>query len=149
MTRAQRMRLISEIEKTTGSRLITIFLGDRRGLETKIAADILPFCSEHLAKIDGAKKISLYLYSTGGITIAGYAIANLLREYCDSYDVIVPFKALSCATLISLGADSIVMTKMGQLSPIDPSITSPLAPAVQGVAPGGMPVRQVVPVNAS
>jgi len=29
---------------------------------------------------------------------------------------------------MALGADNILMTKMGQLSPIDPSIDSPLAP---------------------
>jgi len=44
------------------------------------------------------------------------------------FNVIIPFKALSCATLMALGADNILMTKMGQLSPIDPSIDSPLAP---------------------
>ncbi len=140
------MALLSEIEKATDSRMIVIFLGDRRGLETKIAADILPFCSEQLARIEEPKKLSLFLYSTGGITMAGYAIANLLREYCDHYDVIIPFKALSCATLISLGADNILMTRMGQLSPIDPSINSPLAPTVQITGPSGVQYRQV-PVN--
>lgn len=146
MPRSSRMKLLTKIEKLTDSRTIVLFLGDRRGLETRIAADVLPFFSEHLAAIGESKKLSLFLYSTGGITMAGYAIANLLREYCESYDVIVPFKALSCATLISLGAKNIVMTKMGQLSPIDPSVLSPLAPMVQVPSPAGIQLQQV-PVN--
>ena len=77
--------------------------------------------------------------------MTGYAIANLLREFAEQYDVIVPFKAWSCATLIVLGADNIIMTRMGQLSPIDPSVLSPLGPLA---AIPGLPGQQrVVPVN--
>lgn len=78
--------------------------------------------------------------------MAGYALANLLREFSDSYDVIIPFKALSCATLIALGADNIIMTRMGQLSPIDPSVTSPLGPFAPIPGAPGQQVR-TVPVN--
>lgn len=145
MTRTERMSLIGQIEKMTNSRTLVFMLGDRRGMETKIAMDVLPFCQEHLSNMGRQKKISLYLYSTGGITMAGYAIANLLREFSESYDVIVPFKALSCATLIVLGADNIIMTKMGQLSPIDPSVMSPLGPVVG--FPGLPGQQRSVPVN--
>lgn len=138
------MRLISEIEEQTDSKVIVLILGDRRGMETKIAPDVLPFCLEHLSQFNQPEKISLFLYSTGGITMAGYALANLLLEFSEKYDVIVPFKALSCATLITLGADQIIMTKMGQLSPIDPSINSPLAPTVPIPVTGG---ARPVPVN--
>jgi hypothetical protein len=145
MTRSDRMKLIGEIEDLTGSRVLVLVLGDRRGLETKMAFDVLPFCLEHLTGMGQQKKVSLFLYSTGGLTMAGYALANLLREFSDSYDVIVPFKALSCATLITLGADNIIMTRMGQLSPIDPSVNSPLGPIVP--VPGSMGQVTNVPVN--
>ncbi|MBT0159044.1 serine protease [Candidatus Bathyarchaeota archaeon A05DMB-2] len=145
MGRTERMNLIGQIEKMTDSRVLVLMLGDRRGMETRIAVDILPFCQEHLTKMGSQKRISLYLYSTGGITMAGYALANLLREFSESYDVIIPFKALSCATLIVLGADSVIMTKMGQLSPIDPSVVSPLAPLVP--MPGTPGQMRAVPVN--
>ncbi len=144
MTRAKRMELINEIEKMTDSKVIVLILGDRRGMETKIANDVLPFCLEHLSRFKQPKRITLFLYSTGGITMAGYSLANLLLEFSETYDVIVPFKALSCATLITLGANQIFMTKMGQLSPIDPSINSPLAPTVS--IPGTQAGRPV-PVN--
>lgn len=145
MSRTERMSIIAQIEQMTDSKVLVLILGDRRGMETRIAADVLPFCEEHLSRMGPQRKISLYLYSTGGITMAGYAIANLLREFSESYDVIVPFKALSCATLIVLGADNIVMTRMGQLSPIDPSVVSPLGPLV--AIPGQAGQQRVVPVN--
>jgi ClpP class serine protease len=140
------MKLISEIEKGTDSRVLVLILGDRRGLETKMASDVLPFCLEHLTNFGEPKKVSLFLYSTGGVTMAGYALANLLREFSKNYDVIVPFKALSCATLITLGADNIIMTKMGQLSPIDPSVNSPLGPMAPVLSPIGQQMVNI-PVN--
>lgn len=77
--------------------------------------------------------------------MAGYGLVNLIREFCDSFNVIIPFKAFSCATLISLGADNILMAKMGQLSPIDPSAESPLGPRVP--MPGQPGVFRTIPVN--
>ena len=139
------MSLIHKIENKTNSRLLVYITGDRRGLETKIAFDTFPFIFQHLAQMGYQKKISLYLYSTGGITMAGYALVNLIREYCDSFDVIIPFKALSCATLIALGADNIILTRMAQLSPIDPSVQSPLGPVPQKVHPGY--ARGPIPVS--
>jgi len=145
MSRDSRMELIRQIENRTNSRVLVYITGDRRGLETKIAFDAFPFCLQHLTQIGHQEKISLYLYSTGGITMAGYALVNLIREYCDSFDVIIPFKALSCATLIALGADNIILSKMAQLSPIDPSVQSPLGPIPQKILP--MSVQRPIPVS--
>ncbi|MCL4339952.1 MAG: ATP-dependent Clp protease proteolytic subunit [Nitrososphaerota archaeon] len=145
MGRIERQKLIKRIERARNSRLLVYITGDRKGLESRIAVDALPFCLNHLSRMGKQKKIDLYIYSTGGVTIAGYALVNTIREFCDSFNVIIPFKALSCATLIALGADEIVMTKMGQLSPIDPSVTSPFGPQIS--VPGPMNVTQTVPVN--
>lgn len=146
LTRATRMRLIRKIERETNSRLISFVTGDRRGQETKIAGDIFPFCHEHLQKIGKQENISLFLYTRGGLTMAGFGLVNLFREFCDNFYVVIPFRAHSCGTLISLGANKIFMTKMGQLSPIDPSIDHPLGPQTQiPGAPQG--VTQRVPIN--
>ena len=50
--------------------------------------------------------------------------------YCDDLTVIVPHKAHSSGTVISLGANRIVMTKQATLSPIDPSLNNPLNPII-------------------
>ena len=128
MSRSERIELIRRIEEKTNSKLLIYITGDRRGLETKIASDTFPFILQHLNVIGHQEKINLYLYSSGGVTMAGYALVNLIREFCEKFGVIIPFKALSCASLITLGADDIILSKMAQLSPIDPSVKSPLGP---------------------
>jgi len=140
----ERQPLIARLEQLRDSKLLVYVTGDRRGLETKIASDVFPMFHRHLTKIGQQKKIDLFLYSTGGEIIAGYALVNLIREFCEQFGVIVPFKALSCATLISLGANEIIMTPMGQLSPIDPSVGHPLGPVVQMP---GQPVPRIAPVS--
>jgi hypothetical protein len=144
MERTKKMNLIEGVEKRRKSKLLVYITGDRRGLETKIATDVFPIFHRHLIQIGHQERIDLFLYSTGGLTIAGYALVNLIREFCDEFNVIIPFKALSCATLISLGANEIIMTPTAQLSPIDPSVEHPLGPIVQ--IPG-QPGGRIAPVN--
>jgi hypothetical protein len=68
----------------------------------------------------------------------------MIKEYCDHFGIIIPFKALSSGTLMALGADDIVMTRMGQLSPIDPTITTPHGP--QMMVPG-KPSPDWIPIS--
>ena len=143
MGRAERLNILHEIEQERECRVLTFITGDRRGLEARIAPDSFPFCLNHLMLMGHQEQIDLYLYSTGGITMAGFALVNLVREFCDVFNVIIPFKAHSCATLIALGADNIYMTRMGQLSPIDPSVTHSLGPHTS--IPGQQ--AKLVPVN--
>jgi len=139
------MKLIKKIQEKRDSELLVYVTGDRRGMETKIATDVFPMFHKHLTKNGSQRRIDLFLYSTGGITIAGYALVNLFREFCNEFNVIIPFKAYSCATLIALGANEVLMTKMGQLSPIDPSVEHPLGPIVQLPDQPGM--GRIAPVN--
>lgn len=145
LTRQRRLDLIKKIEAQTNSKILVYITGDRLGLETKISSDVIPFIYKHLKKIGDVSKISLLLYTTGGITIHGYGIVNLIREYCNTYDVIVPFKCLSTGTLMALGANSIIMSKMGQLGPVDPSLRHPLAPDIPNPQNLASPTR--VPVS--
>jgi len=54
----------------------------------------------------------------------------MFREYTQkgNFSVLIPYKAHSAATVISLGADEIVMTKKAELGPIDVTITGPYNP---------------------
>jgi len=61
---------------------------------------------------------------------AAWRLVNLIRTFCDELEVLIPLKALSAGTLISLGADKIVMTKQAALGPIDPSVNHPLSPTL-------------------
>jgi hypothetical protein len=50
----------------------------------------------------------------------------MFREYCQegSFSVLIPYRAHSAATVISLGADEILMTKKAELGPIDATMTT-------------------------
>ncbi|HMG16247.1 MAG TPA: hypothetical protein VK590_12405 [Saprospiraceae bacterium] len=116
------------IENNRASKILIYFTGDRTGMETQIAPDVLEYFSEHLDKIGKVNKISLFLYTRGGDTMAAYSLVNLIRQFCKEFEIIIPSKARSSGTIISLGADSIMMTKQATLGPIDPSLNSPLNP---------------------
>lgn len=130
-----RIDLYHEIEDHRKSKLLVYITGDRPNLETKIAADVLNLFLEHLDIIGSVPKISLYLYTRGGDTLASWSIANLIRQFCVDFEVIISSKAHSGGTLICLGANSIVMTKQATLGPIDPSVNTPLNPAIPGAPP--------------
>jgi hypothetical protein len=114
------------------SKVFAYVTGDRPNQETQIAQDAVELIGELLDNYEGTKKISLFLYTCGGETLAAWTLVNLLREFCDELEIIVPAKCHSSGTLICLGADKIVMTKQATLGPIDPSINTPLNPRIPG-----------------
>ena len=130
---SDRLDLYKQIEKERGSKLLVYATGTRQGLETQIANDVLPKFSEHLDKIGDTDKISLYLYTNGGDTLAAWSLVNLIRSFCKDLEVIIPANCFSSGTLICLGADRIVMTKQAMLGPIDPSVNGPLNPGIPGI----------------
>src|SRR3989339_69557 len=120
--------IIQQLEKELNSRLITYITGDRQPFATRIAGDIVPLLSRHLEKIGRVKKISLFLYTSGGDMLAPIRIVKLVRNHCETFEVLVPYKAHSAGTLIALGADRIVMGKLGELTPVDPTTGHPFNP---------------------
>lgn len=138
MSLQRRKELLSEIEDALRARVITLVTGDRTGLATHIAPDILPLISSLLSKRPDGDRIALFLYTPGGDTIVGWSLVNQLRQYAMELAVVVPFRALSCGTLIALGADELYLGRHGLLSPIDPSVGSPYNPPAPGGAPGAL-----------
>ncbi|MBU4142278.1 hypothetical protein KKE99_05420 [Patescibacteria group bacterium] len=125
MTRAE---LIKKLETERKSRVISYATGDRPPFATKIAGDIVPLLGNLLDGIGKVKKISLLLYTSGGDMLAPIRIVKLIRNHCDEFEVLVPYKAHSAGTLICLGADTIVMSKLGELTPVDPTTGHPFNP---------------------
>jgi hypothetical protein len=126
-----RKELIQQIEGYRESRVICYFTGDRKNQEVQIGDDALPIIAQHLSDIGKVVKLDLLIYSRGGNTLTGFALANALREFADTIHVLVPFRAHSCATLIALGANEIVAGPFAQLSPIDPTIATPHSPTIE------------------
>jgi hypothetical protein len=136
------LAVIADLETERESRVVCYATSDRKGQETQIGNDALPILYEHLASVGKVDRLDLLIYSRGGDTLTGFTLANSLREFGAKVAVLVPFRANSCATLIALGADEIVMGPFGELSPIDPSITTPHGPSIDQ---GGQPV--FIPVS--
>lgn len=130
---ADRVTKYRELEKMLNTNLLVYVTSDRRGCETQIAQDVIDSFINQLDSIGVVSKLSLYLYTKGGDTAAAWNIVNLLRQFCEHLQVIVPHKAHSAGTLISIGANSIIMTKQATLGPIDPSLNTPLNPAIPKV----------------
>jgi len=128
-----KLEIIKKIEQKRGSRVITYITSDRQGpINARVAMDIIPIVSEQLRKIGKVEKIDLFLYTAGGDTMVPWRLVSMIREYCDVFSVIVPYKAHSAGTMIALGADEIVMSDLSEISPIDPStanIFNPTDPA--------------------
>lgn len=137
-----RLKSYEKLEADRNSVVITFITGDRRGLETKISSEAFDLFVHHLDHIGVVERLTLYLYTRGGDTLAAWSLINLLRIFTDYLEVIVPSKAHSAGTLLCLGADSIMMTKQAALGPIDPSVHTPLNPQIPGAAPNAK-----VPVN--
>jgi ClpP class serine protease len=122
-----RQRLIHRIERERKRRLVTyvsnvehpavqIDLNDAHNLETCFRAP-----SEF-------KPIDLLIHSPGGQADAAERIINMARSYSgNDFRVVVPSYAKSAATIIGLGADTIVMSDGSELGPIDPQfiLTTP------------------------
>lgn len=127
-----RIPLYQEIESRRSSKLLIYYTSTRQGLETQIAQDVLPKFSNQLDGIGDTKKITLFLYTNGGNTLAAWSLVNLIRSFCKELEVIIPSNCFSSGTLICLGANKLIMTKQAALGPIDPSINGPLNPMIPG-----------------
>lgn len=133
--------LIQKIEDLRKSRVVTYLTSDRQGpINARVAMDIIPVVSSQLRSIGKTKNIDLFLYSAGGDTMVPWRLVSMVREYCDKFSVLVPYKAHSAATMIALGADEIVMSDLSEISPIDPSTANVFNPADPQNAQNKIPI---------
>src|SRR4030042_4029516 len=88
--------IIKKIEEKRSSKVITYITSDRQGpVNARVAMDIIPIISNQLRKIGKTEKIDLILYSAGGDTMVPWRLVSMIREYCDKFSIIIPYKAHS------------------------------------------------------
>lgn len=128
MAYEDRRARIRALERARDSRVLTYVLSDRPtvppgvpGFQVQIDGQVQWPVKELLRQIGHVPRLDLFLYTRGGSTDAVWPLVSLLREYCDTFAVLVPFRAHSGGTMICLGADEIVMLEESELSPIDPT----------------------------
>lgn len=125
MARKARQDIIKQLEGLRGSRVITLITGDRVVAPTMIADDCLRPLYDHLlsvAKKGNPEKIDFVLYTRGGFVETPWKIVAKIRQFCQQFNVIIPYRAHSAGTMIAIGADTILMSPMSELGPIDPFI---------------------------
>lgn len=120
----ERIELIKGIEAIRGKPLITYVTSIRSQLGGNMAGDSIEPIIEQIQGIpDEVKEIDFLIISNGGDPITALRIISLLRERFKKVSVLLPYVAYSAATVLSLGADEIVMHPFSNLGPVDPQLT--------------------------
>ncbi|MCL6638452.1 MAG: hypothetical protein K6T80_02060 [Firmicutes bacterium] len=128
MARPRRVKFIKQISEMRNSAVLCYITGDRENVNTRIAPDVTQVFYRHLEMIGPCPQIDLFLYTRGGDVLTPWRLVHLIREYTPRFSVLAPFRCYSAGTLLCLGADEIVMGKMGELGPIDPSVVNAFNP---------------------
>ena len=122
-----RLDAIGKIEKNLRSTTITlIYNTSNTRFRTQLASDVLPSLNELLKSITAKKRdrsVTLVLHSSGGFIDVIGSFIYILRKKFNKFQVAVPEISHSAATLLCFGADSILMSDLSSLSPVDPQIT--------------------------
>ena len=120
----ERIELYREIEKKRNHPLIVYVVSQRRGATGDMAGDVIDEFIDQIQEIEKeSEAIDLLIESVGGDALTSWRIINLLRTSFDQVSVLVPHSAFSAATLLTLGANEIIMGRYGSLGPTDPQIT--------------------------
>jgi ClpP class serine protease len=124
----KRAQAIRAIEKTRGSRVITMIhrqerrsllgLSVSRHIDLEDAQTIIAAIKETPREMP----IDLVLHTPGGLVLAAMQIARAVEAHPAKVTVYVPVYAMSGGTLIALAADEIVLGEFSVLGPIDPQI---------------------------
>ncbi len=124
----ERENIIKRIEKSRGSRVITMihrqekmgFLGIPffRFINIEDSEAVL----RAIRMTSPDMPIDFIIHTPGGLALAATQIANALLNHKAPVRVIVPHFAMSGGTLIALAADEIIMDPYAVLGPVDPQI---------------------------
>lgn len=115
---------IGRIEAQIGEPLLTYWNAANGSI---CPNDAIPLYNA-LRGIGHVPRLSLFVKSSGGAGEASLRMVNLLRQHTDYLTVLVPLECESAATMLSLGADRILMGPLGHLSAVDTSLTHELSP---------------------
>ncbi len=126
MASVRRKMIIAKLEKTRGTKVITMIHRQGAGILGSLMARYINLDdSEQIMstiRAAGDRPIDLLLHTPGGLVIAAEQIARVLKSHEAGVTVIVPQYAMSGGTLLALAADQILMDQHAMLGPVDPQI---------------------------
>ncbi|MHB8516539.1 MAG: SDH family Clp fold serine proteinase [Dehalococcoidia bacterium] len=106
--------MIRDYQTKYGCRLIVV--------SSPIFSNSLVFLEELIHDCNPAVDLHVMMTSPGGDGETALRIARSLQARCKELTVVLPDQAKSAATLIALGAHSILMGPFGDLGPVDPQL---------------------------
>jgi len=130
----QRQAFYQKLQEVRGSKTFALFHSDRiadaqvTGINCHISQDHLPVFNQLLRTAGKAARIDLWLYTRGGDMNVPWPLVNAIRSFAPEFNVLVPFRAHSAGTLIAMGANKIIMSPTGELSPVDPTTANQFSP---------------------
>lgn len=115
--RYERQRLIAAYEAEFDCRLVVV--------RDEIWGESVTLFEELICDADVERDLHLILDSPGGDGEAALRLARAAQSRCREFTVIVPDQAKSAATILALGAHTIVMGPTSDLGPVDAQLQIP------------------------
>ena len=124
MSYTTRKQLYEKLFKIRNRPLIAYVTSIRPNQSGQMAGDAIPQIINQISSIPmEQEEIDFLIVSNGGDPITALRIMSLLRERFKKITVLLPYVAYSAATILSLGADEIIMHPYSNLGPVDPQLT--------------------------
>ncbi len=119
----KRQESLKELENKLGAPVVAYIANTMHPISAMMQADVDSVMDFVKVASRNSKEVYLILESSGGDGNVAEKLLHAFREvFTESFNVIVPNYAKSAATMLSIGADKIVMGTNSELGPIDPQI---------------------------
>ncbi len=117
-----RKPLLEKIESLFGKPVVSLFTSFE--YPVMLEDSDVDMLAGFLQMMDLSKGVILIISSPGGDGLAAERLINVCRKYSGTgeYEVVVPGKAKSAATVVCFGASKIWMGPTSELGPVDPQI---------------------------
>ena len=104
MSYTLRKQTYATIENDRKSKILTYVTdtpnGNYFGIHPNCVERFAYILDEYIGVTD---RITLILHTNGGVISTAWQLVNLIKMYCDELKVLIPSRALSAGTLVSLG----------------------------------------------
>lgn len=119
-----RTKLLEELEQLLEGRAVVSYFTSFVHNNGSVHDDDCDMLQSVLQHVDASKGLALIISTPGGDGLAAERIANICRTYSGTGDfwAIVPGKAKSAGTIVTMGASKIYMAGASELGPVDPQI---------------------------
>ncbi len=142
---AARQRLMREIERQRGSRVVVLM--HRQETMSLLGFPVMRYIDMNDAEevvravrtTDPQTPIDVVIHTPGGLMLAALQIARAIKQHPAKVTVVVPHLAMSGGTLLALAADEILMAPHAVLGPVDPQVGQYPAASILAVAAAKRP----------